>query len=77
MTKTESRNSELTDRAAPDEPDKLSVALDLLKKILQDGTNHNRRYCIHCKVSMKAPIELHKEDCVWRRAWRLVNDRKA
>lgn len=25
---------------------------------------------------MRAPIELHKKDRVWRRAWQLVNKRK-
>jgi hypothetical protein len=65
----------------PTEPDsgadQLSTALDLLRELLKHDTNHNRRYCIYCKVSMRAPIELHKEDCVWRRAWQLVNDKKA
>jgi len=46
---------------ASNEPDELSLALDLLRKILKHGTNHNRRYCIYCKVSMRVPIELHKQ----------------
>jgi hypothetical protein len=57
----------------PSEPDQLSAALDLLREILKNGTNHNRRYCLYCTASMRVPIELHKEDCVWRRAWQLVS----
>jgi hypothetical protein len=55
----------------------LSAALDLLREILKNGTNHNRRYCLYCKASMRVPIELHKEECVWRWASQLVNERKA
>jgi hypothetical protein len=57
--------------------DQLSVVLDILREILKHDSNHSRRYCMYCKVSMRVPIELHKEDCVWRRAWQLVNERKA
>jgi hypothetical protein len=74
--KPKGRSDPPTERPTSDDADKLSLALDLLKKILKHGTNQDRRYCLYCKVSMRAPIELHKEDCVWRQAWKLVNERK-
>ena len=49
------------------------AALDLLHEILKNGTNHNRRYCLYCRVAMAVPVELHRKDCVWRQAWELVN----
>ena len=55
----------------------LSTVLELLHKILLNGTNENRRYCKYCKAKMIMPIELHRDDCVWRVGWKLVNDRKA
>jgi len=35
--------------------------LDLLRKILKDGTNHTREYCVYCKVAMAVPVELHRK----------------
>jgi len=60
----------------PEAP-QLSTVLELLHNILLNGTNENRRYCKYCKAKMIMPIELHKDDCVWRRAWKLVNDQKS
>jgi hypothetical protein len=62
-------------KETPVESDQLSAPLDLLREILKNGTNHNRRYCLYCKVAMAVPVELHRKDCVWRRAWELVNDK--
>jgi hypothetical protein len=65
------------DKSSSGQPDaesnQLSVALELLGAILENGANHNRRYCVYCKVSMAAPRELHRKNCVWRRALELVN----
>ena len=63
------------DNKIANEADALSTAVELLEQILLKGTNENRRYCRYCKAKMIVPIELHKEDCLWRRAWKLVNDR--
>lgn len=63
-------------RTDESDSEKLSVALGLLREILKTGTNHNRRYCVYCKVTMSAPVELHKRECAWRRAWQLVNTGK-
>ena len=49
---------------------------ELFEQILLNGTNENRRYCRYCKAKMILPIELHRDDCLWRRAWKLVNDHK-
>jgi len=59
----------------PEEP-QLSTVLELLHKILLNGTNENRRYCNYCRANMIMPIELHRDDCVWRRAWKLVNEQE-
>ena len=69
----------VTKKAPPasNKPDRLSEALDVLREILKDASNNNRRYSAFCKVSMRVPIEIRKEDCAWRRAWQLVNERKA
>ncbi len=56
------------------DPPQLSTVLDLLHKILLNGTNENRAYCKYCKAKMIMPIELHRDDCVWRLAWKLVNE---
>jgi hypothetical protein len=61
----------------PNEADELSTVIELLEQILLKGTNENRRVCKYCKAKMMVPIELHKEDCLWRRAWKFVNDRKS
>jgi hypothetical protein len=53
-----------------------TAALELLREILENGTNHHRRYCLYCKVAMAVPLELHRKDCTWRRAWQLVNEKK-
>ena len=50
--------------------------VELFEQILLNGTNENRRYCRYCKAKMILPIELHRDDCLWRRAWKLVNDLK-
>jgi len=50
--------------------------VELFEQILLNGTNENRRYCRYCKAKMILPIELHRDDCLWRRAWKLVNDHK-
>ena len=65
------------DQLSADEEWQLSAVVDLLEKILLNGTNENRRYCKYCNAKMIMPIELHKNDCLWRRAWKLVNDRKS
>jgi hypothetical protein len=57
----------------PEEP-QLSTVLGLLHKILLNGTNENRRYCKYCKAKMIMPVELHRDDCTWRLAWKLVNE---
>ena len=49
---------------------------ELFEQILLNGTNENHRYCRYCKAKMILPIELHRDDCLWRRAWKLVNDHK-
>jgi hypothetical protein len=64
-------------REMPSEPDQFSVALNLLREILQNETIHNRKYCVYCSVAMAVPLELHRKECVWRRAWKLVNEKKA
>ena len=51
--------------------------MELIHKILLNGTNENRRYCKYCKAKMVMPIELHRDDCAWRLAWKLVNENKA
>lgn len=61
---------------AASKPDEFSTALTLLEKILESGTNENRRYRKYCTITMKSPIELHKTDCTWRIAWEFVNKRK-
>jgi len=70
-----------TNESAPQLPfpeeSQLSTVLELLHKILLNGTNENRRYCKYCKAKMVMPIELHRDDCVWRLAWKLVNENKA
>jgi hypothetical protein len=43
--------------------DRPSAALELLREILENGTNHHRRYCIYCKVAMAVPLELHRKVC--------------
>lgn len=48
--------------------DKLSTALDLLEKLLKNGIRENRKYCKYCNAKMIIPIELHRLDCVLRRA---------
>ena len=58
------------------EPPQLSAVLELLHKILLNGTNESRRYCKYCNAKMIMPIELHRDDCAWRLAWKLVNDQK-
>jgi hypothetical protein len=60
----------------PEEP-QLSTVLELLHKILLNGTNENRRYCKYCNAKMIMPIELHRNDCVWRLAWKLINENKS
>jgi hypothetical protein len=62
----------MANQTSPDS-DKLLTAITLLEKILQNGTNENRKYCKYCKIIMKSPTELHKTDCTWRLAWELVN----
>jgi len=52
------------ERTTPNDTDQLSTALDLLREILNNGTNRNRRYCVYCKTNMSAPRELHRKDCV-------------
>jgi hypothetical protein len=59
------------------EPPQLSTVLELLHKILLNGTNENRSYCKYCKAKMIMPIELHRDDCTWRLAWKLVNEHKS
>ncbi len=76
QSENENGISELSVRANSSEPASLPLALDLLKKILKNGTNRNRRYCVYCKASMTAPVDSHKENCVWRRAWELVSEQK-
>jgi len=71
----ENRNVQFNVQANSNDLDKLSLALNLLKKVLKDGTNHNRRYCAYCKVPMTTPIESHKQGCVWRQAWQLVAEK--
>ena len=65
-------SSTMANQTSPDF-DKLLTAITLLEKILQNGTNENRKYCKYCKIIMKSPTELHKTDCTWRLAWELVN----
>jgi hypothetical protein len=58
------------------DPSKNSTALELLRIILETGAiNQNRRYCVYCKAAMAVPLELHRKECVWRRAWELLNDK--
>jgi len=76
LYKNESRSLQLSVRANSSEPANLPLALDLLKKILKDGTDQNRRNCVYCKVLMATPIDLHKKNCVWRRAWQLVSEKE-
>jgi hypothetical protein len=63
-----------TPNPSSDEPDKLSIALELLDTIVKKGSNDTRRYCRYCNVKMNSPIELHKKDCTWRRALELLNE---
>lgn len=56
---------------------KLSLALDLLELILEDGANENSEYCIYCKARMTAPVRYHQQNCVWRQAWQLAHQEKA
>jgi hypothetical protein len=75
--KTKKTDPEATKTApAPAEGDsgRLSTALELLRTILETGTtNQNRPLLRYCKAAMAMPLELHRKECVWRRAWELVN----
>jgi hypothetical protein len=44
------------------------LLVELLEQILLNGTNENRAYCKYCKAKMIMPIELHRDDCLWRHA---------
>ncbi len=68
------KKSNESDPQLPFPASKVSTVLELLHKILLNGTNENRRCCKYCKVKMIMPVELPREDCVWRRAWKLVNE---
>ena len=63
-------------RKAGDHVAEEEALVELFEQILLNGTNENRRYCRYCKAKMILPIELHRDDCLWRRAWKLVNDLK-
>jgi hypothetical protein len=72
--KTDLEANKAAAELSDDDSARLSTALELLRTILETAAiNQNRRYCVYCKAAKAVPLELHRKDCVWRRAWELVN----